>query len=395
MKISYFNYLYDLWGASIGSTVKAIELFRALEGLGHSVRFHWRKEHESDDSPGSGPGKVRILLKRRLDRFLHEPSQMVRNLNYLRQEFSILNRDRPDLLIARLETNVFSPPVLARHFHLPYVAEVDSPVMYEIRHFNKDYLLPYRLLDRMELDFIRKADRAFTVSEQLKAHFTDRGIPAGHLEVIPNAVDTARFFPGPLNRGFREHYGIDSCTVIGFIGSFHYWHGVDQLRLLIDTLLSRHSKAAFLLIGKGGPMRDGLIREIGSKSYADRVIPVDYLPHDRIPEAVHAMDIVLAPYPALPFFYYSPVKIYEYMACGKPVISSDTGQIAEVIQHDVNGILCQPGDMEAYLEAADRLIRGGKDRNRLGSAAAETIRARHTWTHRAMKLESLLRTVLK
>jgi len=392
MKITYFNYLYDLYGASIGSTIKAIELFRAFESLGHSVCIHWRKAGEVDSE--EGPQKFRFLLKQKLDRYLHQPNQVLRNLNYLREEFSIVQREKPDVLIARLESNVFSPPVLAQHFQMPFIAEVDSPVMYEIRHFVKSYCLPFAFLDRLELEFILKADKAFCVSEELKQHYVQRGVPSDHLTVIPNGADITRFHPDSLNRNIRKKLNIDDYVVIGFIGSFQYWHGVDALINLIDTVLTRHDNAAFLLVGKGGPMRRQLQQHIQSTKNAHRVSMIDYLPHQDIPHLIHAMDIVLAPYPDLPFFYYSPVKIYEYLACAKPVVTSRIGQISSMIEHNRNGLLCKAGEISEFYHQIRRLIQSSDLRKNLGQTAFERIQDEGTWHHRAKKLESLVQDVV-
>jgi glycosyltransferase involved in cell wall biosynthesis len=392
MRISYFSYLYDLYGASIGSTIKALELLHALESFGHSVRIHWRKEKEVDQTEGIQ--KVRSYLKRRLDLVLHEPNQVIKNLNYLRQEIAILQKDRPDLLIARLESNVFSPPVLAGHFKIPYIAEVDSPVMYELRVFNKSYKIPYALLERMELEFILRADKAFCVSESLKSHFVNRGIPARHIEVIPNAADVSRFFPGDLNVSLREKYQLNGRLVIGFVGSFHYWHGVKQLQMLIQILLTRYRQVVFLLIGKGGPDRSELETFIQSGSFTDRVRMLDSINHDEIPSHIRAMDIVLAPYPDLPFFYYSPVKIFEYMACGRPVVASGLGQINDLIKHQKTGMLCRPGQLDDFIEHTSLLIEKPAVRQSIGKAAAAFIRKNHTWAHRAKQLDNLIKHVL-
>ncbi|MBN2105574.1 glycosyltransferase family 4 protein [bacterium] len=388
MKITYFNYLYDLYGMSLGSTIKAIELFRAVGKLGHSVHIHWRKEKEVDETHGSK--RYRFILKKRLYKYLHEPNQILRNLNYLREEFSILQNNKPDVLIARLDSHVFSPPILSRHFQLPYIAEVDSPVMYEIRHFAKFYYSPYGLLDRLEMAFILNASKAFCVSQQLKQHYVERGVPSNHLTVIPNGADISRFHPDTLNHTMRENLKIDDYVVIGFIGSFQLWHGVEQLKALIDALLTRHDRAAFLLVGKGRPMQRSLQQYVQSRKIANRVCMIEYVPHHEIPALIHAMDIVLAPYPYLPFFYYSPVKIYEYLACGKPVVASRIGQIPEIIEHRKNGMLCEPGNIQEFIDCIDQLINNTGLRKDIGQAAADDILKHHTWHHRASQLLSLI-----
>ncbi|MBN1780132.1 glycosyltransferase family 4 protein [bacterium] len=388
MNITYFNYLYDLYGASIGSTIKAVELFRSLESLGHRVHMHWRKGEETDTGV-TAQKKLRLFFKRHLDRVLHEPNQLLQNIRYYREESAILRAENPDLMIARLETNVFSPVFLAKNYRLPFIAEVDSPVTYEIRHFTKGYLLPYKLLEKLEMDFILRADAAFCVSEQLKAHFVRRGVPGDHLHVIPNGADVSRFHPDVPCADLREVHGLEGKTVIGFIGSFHYWHGVDQLMKLMDTVLGAHRDAVFLMAGKGGPMRRQLQEHISARHGDGRVHLLSHVSHERIPALINAMDIVLAPYPALPFFYYSPVKIYEYMACGKPVVTSRSGQIAEIVQDMHNGMLCEPGQTGEFAERIALLINKPSLRKSMGKKAWECVQNKHTWAHRARQLQAL------
>ena len=115
MKICYFNYLYDRYGISIGSTIKAVELMEALKNCGHDVRLFWRRE---SDVPSSGKPSSRDVLKKHLAKFLHEPNQIFRNLSDRKIENRILCNHSPDLVISRLETYVMSSPYLVKKFHL-------------------------------------------------------------------------------------------------------------------------------------------------------------------------------------------------------------------------------------------------------------------------------------
>jgi glycosyltransferase involved in cell wall biosynthesis len=91
------------------------------------------------------------------------------------------------------------------------------------------------------------------------------------------------------------------------------------------------------------------------------------------------MDVAAAPYPPLAHFYFSPLKVYEYMAAGLPVVASRIGQLAELVAEGVNGLLCQPGDPAALAAALGRLRAEPELRNRLGRAARATVLRKHTW----------------
>ena len=82
MKILYFNYMYDLWGVSLGSTIKAIELMKALQSCGHDVKIVWRREQENFNNGNHKPRQPSHPIKRFLAKFLHEPNQILTNMRF-------------------------------------------------------------------------------------------------------------------------------------------------------------------------------------------------------------------------------------------------------------------------------------------------------------------------
>ncbi|MGQ9851849.1 MAG: glycosyltransferase, partial [Candidatus Oleimicrobiaceae bacterium] len=105
--------------------------------------------------------------------------------------------------------------------------------------------------------------------------------------------------------------------------------------------------------------------------------------------------VVVAPYPNLPFFYYSPVKIYEYMAAGRPVVSTAIGQIAEVIRDGENGCLCPPDDLTCLVSKIVQLVAKPGLRQRLGQAARQTVLDQHTWQHKAQAWSAVCQAVVQ
>jgi glycosyltransferase involved in cell wall biosynthesis len=100
-----------------------------------------------------------------------------------------------------------------------------------------------------------------------------------------------------------------------------------------------------------------------------------------VPGLLAAMDVAVAPSPAMPNFYFSPLKIFEYMAAGLPVVASDVGQIAEVIKHERTGLLCPPDDPAALAAALERLRCRPRLRARLSRNARAAVLRHHTWDH--------------
>jgi len=141
-------------------------------------------------------------------------------------------------------------------------------------------------------------------------------------------------------------------------------------------------------------MRSFLLNYIEKNHLQNKVILTGFVPHEEVPKYISTMDIVLAPYPKLEFFYYSPVKIFEYMAAGKSVVASRLGQIAEVISDGVNGFLAAPGDTQEMLAKTLLLIRNPELRKKIGEQARETIKKRHTWSNKAKELSILCEELL-
>lgn len=392
MKIVYFNYLYDLYGISIGSTIKAKELMMELANCGHEVKIYWRKEQPSNNN--TFRASSRAYLKNRFSKYLHEPNQILSNLSYLLQERKIIKQESPDLIISRLDVYIFSALLLAKIKKIPLLAEIDSPEVYEFTTFHGEYKTHQSLLKFLEMINIKYAEACFTVSNELEHYFVERGVPAEKLHVISNGADIERFHPRIDRQNVIKKYGLQESVVVGFVGSFHYWHGVDNLMSLIEGTLGLNPCIRFLMVGEGGPMKSKLEQFIQEKNFQDRVFLTGHISHEEIPQYISAMDIVLAPYPKLDFFYYSPVKIYEYLACGKPVVTTKIGQIAEVIRNNWNGFLCEPDNVAEMQEKIATLIKNPSLRTLTGQRAYQTIVQNHSWRKKAEKLSEICWQVL-
>ncbi|HYQ82917.1 MAG TPA: glycosyltransferase family 4 protein, partial [Rubrobacter sp.] len=106
-------------------------------------------------------------------------------------------------------------------------------------------------------------------------------------------------------------------------------------------------------------------------------------------------DVALAPYPRPAHdFYFSPLKLFEYLACGAPVVAASLGQIAEVIRHGETGLLYPPGELDALVASCARLLEDPDLRRRMGRAAAKEIRDRYTWDHNAARVIDLARSLI-
>jgi glycosyltransferase involved in cell wall biosynthesis len=173
------------------------------------------------------------------------------------------------------------------------------------------------------------------------------------------------------------------------VGSLASFHGIATLRDLVLDVAPRHPHVAFLLVG-GGAMADRLRADCERAGLGDRVVFTGFVPRDRVPGLIGAMDVVLAPYAPHDFFYFSPIKIFEYMAMGRTVIAADLGQIGEVIRDGMVGLLYDPRDPHAVAARVGTAVGDASLRARLGTEARRTAEAQYTWRHNAERVADVL-----
>ena len=217
------------------------------------------------------------------------------------------------------------------------------------------------------------ASRLIAVSEPLARWVNLRRRAGGHVHVIPNAIDPARF-----RAKVRPTRRAAEVFTVGFVGSLRPWHG---LSVLADAFARLHARwpASRLLVVGDGPERasfESALDRLGLRHAAELTGAVAA---HRVPGLLASMDAAVAPYPPQADFYFSPLKVYEYMAAGLPVVASRIGQIADAIRDGESGLLCPPGDAENIAYALGRLAADAALRTRLGAEARRQVLAQRTW----------------
>ncbi|MBI4516772.1 MAG: glycosyltransferase family 4 protein [Deltaproteobacteria bacterium] len=389
MRILYLNYEWDARESS-GAARHLAELTRELRSLGHTV-VTCDRHRAPDPAPGGEPGRDHDwlrLLRARLSPRLHESAALARAVRGIAPEIALIRRHQPDVVLTRHSLHQFSSLIAARRCGIPIVFEVNAPLAHEYRRYLRQYRLLPQLAEWSEAQTLARADGVFVVSNALKRYFAAHGVMEERISVIPNGVDPARFNPAVADAEVRARLGHDR-VIVAFVGSFASFHGVELLRQAIVEVLPRRLSVTFLMVGSS-PLSAALQGECRARGYEDRVEFAGFVPPQQVPKLMAAADILLAPYAAEEFFYLSPIKLFEYLACGRAVLTARQGQMAEVVADGENGLLYDPRSPNAFIAQLLRLIDDPMLRARLGFNGRRTVERGYTWKTNAERVAAVL-----
>lgn len=252
---------------------------------------------------------------------------------------------------------------LASSLGVPFVLEVNAPLIQEQERYRQLALTD--LAASIESALFERATVILCVSSALVERATRlRGTPVG-VHLHGNTVDTNLFRPAEAKAGVPGSGDPASGPTIVFLGSLKPWHGVQGLLDSFSIVAERHPSVRLQIIGDG-PERESLERLAARPGTRGRVSFTGAVPHERIPAFLALADIAVAPYPQLEEFYFSPLKIGEYMAVGLPVVSSAIGDVRGILRDGESALLVPPGDISALASALERLVRDTSLRRRLG-----------------------------
>jgi glycosyltransferase involved in cell wall biosynthesis len=275
-----------------------------------------------------------------------------------------------DLVYERYSLWSYSALEYAQAQGIPALLEVNAPLIEEQIRYRG--LILQEAAERVASRAFQAATGLIAVSQEVKQYLT-QWVEADKIHVVANGVNPCRFAMGrPAAAADPRHF------TIGFVGSLKPWHGLPCLLEAFAHLYQQVPCARLLIVGDG-PARESLEADIQRRGLAPFTHWTGAVPPDQIPGLLASMDVAVAPYPADTQFYFSPLKVYEYMAAGLPVVASRIGQLATLIEDSVTGCLCPPGDAQALAQTLEQLWHSPAQRQRLGQAAQQQILAHHTW----------------
>ena len=290
---------------------------------------------------------------------------------------------KPDILHAHSPVLTALPAISAgRKFGIP--------VVYEVRAFWEDAAadhgtssegsLRYRLTHALETHAFRNADAVTTICEGLRSDIVARGIPSSKVTVIPNAVDIEKFSTGgTTDEELKENLGLSGARILGFIGSFYAYEGLDLLLEAMPRMLEKAPDVRVLLVG-GGPQEAQLKQKAEALGMQDRVVFTGRVPHQDVNRYYNLVDVLVYPRQRMRLTeLVTPLKPLEAMAQGRLFAASDVGGHRELIRDGETGVLFKAEDPQSLADKVLDLLQSSEKWPALKQAGRHYVENERNW----------------
>ena len=381
-----------------GYTFRTRAILKAQQALGLEVRGITGLRHQADGPDCEEADGLTFHRTRGqagslpLLREWQEVELLARAIEELAEEW------RPDVLHAH-------SPALCGQAALRAARRLKLPVVYEIRAFWEDAAVgngtgregsaKYWLTRQLENNVIAGADAVITICQGLRDDLIARGTAPAKLSIMMNGVDLSLFGdPPPRDAALAQDLDMGEGPVIGFIGSFYDYEGIDDLIAAMPALLEHAPDARLLLVG-GGPMAESLSEQAKASPAAHAIRFTGRVPHDQVERYYSLCDIMAYPRKASRLTdLVTPLKPLEAMAESKLVAASSVGGHRELIENGVTGTLFAPDDPAACAHALAGLLATRDRWEDMREAGRVHVRERHDWARNAVRYLDVYQRVL-
>jgi glycosyltransferase involved in cell wall biosynthesis len=351
------------------------EIIRCFRGLGHEVRevaLVTAADGPRTSALGKRGGSGWRFLRGAVPQALYELLAMAYNIVGSRRLTRAVREFRPDFIYERYSLFTTCGIRVAMRHGIPLILEVNAPLALEQENLGK--LTFRRLARKRELWIASNSTCTIVVSTPMKRLFVELGVSEDHLEVLPNGVDPERFHGRDASSAIRSRYGLEGKSVLGFVGWIREWHGLTELVASLGETTDVH-----LLIVGDGPARASVERAASSAGVSDRVHVTGPVDREAMPDHISAFDLALQPAATR---YASPMKVFEYLAMGKPVLACRQENLEEILTEGRDALFFPPGEFRELARLARELLADRPRLKRMSAAARDTIGRRGFLWHR-------------
>ena len=362
-----------------GGSVHVLEVARGLARLGHRLDVVVRRK-------GGGP-PLDDDASVRWHRVTWWPPHRFFRFRARAAVAAIAAATRPDVVMERYYNFGGEGIATARARGIPSLLEVNSPVVDHAGSLKAavDAAMIVRPMRRYREAMVRDATAVVAPIPEIIPAFA-----RARTEQVTWGANVDAFTPGRRDPAVRKALGVPpNAVAVLFSGSFRPWHGV---HLLEDAARRLRARADLYFVLAGG--------DVASQGEGYRGRRLGTVPYDTMPAIVAACDIGIAPYdpdrlPQLRLgFFWSPLKIFEYMASGLPTITVDRHPLRELVRAGLEGMLVKEADPATLADAIERLAGDEPLRRRMGASARQRVVERYSWDKHCAQLDDLLRRLV-
>lgn len=322
-------------------------------------------------------------LTKHVPEFVFELFELAFNLIAVIRLRKTVKEKNITLIYERYSLFMFSSVWWAKRHNLPIVLEInDSCQVQRVRS-----LTFKKLAAKIEAWIFKNATGLVFISTRFKEVAEQAYGEIANSVVSPNGADLDKFIINESEgSALRSKLGIEDKIVLGYVGAFVHWHGIDWFVDLVCEKLKQTPDLVLLLVGDGVAF-DGIKNRVIEAGVESQVILPGKVPHHEVSSFLSAMDLGILPDSN---DYGSPMKLFEFMAMGKGMIAPDFGPIAEVVQDNKTSWLFPAGDRQACIDKVFEIVNDRNAHKTVGINARDYIERERQWKHNAEQLLSLV-----
>lgn len=305
------------------------------------------------------------------------------------------SKQSPDIIYSRHTTYLFSPVFISKIFQIPLVLEINGFALAEAK-INNAFFVEIYIIKTLRALSYKLSNKLVVVTQGLKEVIIKTyGIPSEKIVVIENGANTDLFKPIDQKKAKERLKLEESKRYVCFVGILARWQGTEFLIQSAPLILKEIPNTRFLIVGDGR-MKEKLMDLAKKIGVPDKIIFTGAVPYKEVPFYINASDVCAAPFIIArnKEIGLSPLKIYEYGACEKPVISSRIPNL-EFVEEQNAGILVEPEKPEKLAKSIIKLLRDKKLREEMGKNGRDYIIKNHSWKNIARKVEKVCKDAIK
>ncbi len=310
------------------------------------------------------------------------------------QVFIIIVRQKRRFDVIYRRDHLFnSEYLLAKFFRIPVVKEVNGIMVDEVETTERAGKVALRIIDRIDRFNLPKADKIIVVTSKLKEVLQENyGVPSDKITVIQNGADTDLFKPMDVKKA-REELGLNqNYKYVCFMGAFYAWQGIDHIIRSAPLVLQKCHGTRFLIVGDG-PIKQELINLAEQVGVSDKIMFTGMVSHQEVPLYINASDVCVLP-KVVARSGLSPLKLYEYMACGKPVVATRVSGL-DILEECRAGLLMNPEDYQEFANAVTMLLKNRELRRELGKNGRQYVVENQSWESVAQRVANVCQSLVK